>query len=161
VWRTNIYTWSHVVYWYLGERNNDGVEQKYSSDFASGWLNDRTGIVGFSPDFITNHLGPNSLTGVRLMIFMASQGNAMTPQFLTAGVSSIIYCNGNISVQYGLIDDLTVQMVAYLVQGRTVNDAVTATVSPFSQGSQDQPIYLDTIYAPPFWYAGNDSLTID
>ena len=161
VWRTNIFTWVHTLYWYLGERNNDGVEQKYASDFASGWLNDRTGIVGFTPDMITNHLGPNSLTGVRLMIFTASNGNSIAPIFQTAGVQSIIYCNGPISIQYGLLDDLTVQMTAFLVQGQSVYTAVYNTVSPFSQGQlQQQPIYLDTTYAPPFWYIGDGTLTI-
>ena len=162
IWRTNTFNWVHTTYWYLGEKNNDGVEQKYASDFASGWLNDHTGVVGITPDFVTNHFGPNTLTGVKLLMLMASQGNSIAPQFLTAGVSTIIYCNGAITLQFGLFDDLTVQMTAYLVAGETVYDAVYNTISPFDQGQQQQqPIYLDTTYAPPFWFIGNDSLTID
>lgn len=162
IWRTNTFNWVHTTYWYVGEKANSATEQKYASDFAAGWLNDRTGIVGVSSDFITNHFGSNTLAGVKLLIFMASQGNSIAPQLLTAGVSTIIYCNGNITLQFGLIDDLTVQMTTYLVAGQTVYDAVSATVSPFSQGqSQQQPIYLDTTYAPPFWFTGDETLTID
>lgn len=162
IWRSNTFNWMHTLYWYLGERNNDGVEQKYASDFAAGWLNDHTGVVGINPDFVTNHFGQNTLTGVKLLMLVSSESTAIAQQFLTAGVSTIIYCNGDISLQFGTFDDLIVQMTAYLVAGQTVYDAVYNTVSPFDQGTQQQqPIYLDTTYAPPFWFVGNDALTID
>jgi hypothetical protein len=107
-----------------------------------------------SEDFIRNHFQPNSLTGIKVLIFVASDGNALTPLFITAGVSSVIFCNGEISIQFGLIDDLTVQIVNYLTQGQNIYNAVYATVSPFNQGQQPED-NLDTTYAPPFWFVGN------
>jgi hypothetical protein len=159
IWRTNTYTWAHTLYWYVGENINDGVQQTYASDLAQGWININAGPVGISQDFVTNHMGPNTLTGIQLLMFMSSYGNSIAPQLITAGVTSVIYCNNVISLQYGLIDDLTVQMVAYLSQGQNINTAVSNTISPFVQGSNPED-NLDTTYAPPFWYAGNDGLTI-
>jgi len=160
IWRTNTYTWDHTVYWYVGENVNDGVQQQYATDLAQGWINVNAGPVGISQDFITNHIGANSLTGIQLLMFMASYGNSIAPQFITAGVTTVIYCNNVISLQYGLIDNLTVQIVAYLVGGQTVDSAVSNTISPYNQGSNPED-NLDTTYAPPFWYAGNDGLTIN
>jgi hypothetical protein len=159
IWRTNTFTWVHTTYWFVGEKMNDGVEQEYAADFAAGWINDNTGIVGVSPDFFLNHLGPNSLNNIKLMIFMASDGNSLAPQFLTAGVSTVIYCNGNINLAFGLVDDLSVQILAYLTQGQDVYTAVYATVSPLNQYEQPED-NLDTTYAPPFWFTGNATLTI-
>src|SRR5208337_2332002 len=147
VWRTNAFTRAHTDYWYVGEKINSVTEQKYAADFAAGYLNDKTGIFGVDTDFVNEHFGPNTLSGVKLLILMASDGNSIAPQLVTAGVSSVIFCNGNISLQFGLIDDLMVQLVAYLSQGENVYTAVynTLTHSP---------------YVPPFWYEGNDALTI-
>jgi hypothetical protein len=159
LWRTNTFIWVHRTYWYVGEKTNTVTEQKYASDFSSGWLLDKAGIIGMTADFVINHFGPKSLAGVKLLILMASNGNAIAPQLITAGITTIIYCNGIISLQYGLIDDLTTQMLAYLTQGQTVNAAVQATVSPFNQG-ETPTSNIDTTYAPPFWFLGDDSLTI-
>ena len=48
VWRTNAFNRVHTDYWYVGEKINSVTEQKYASDFAAGWLNDKTGIFGMS-----------------------------------------------------------------------------------------------------------------
>jgi hypothetical protein len=138
---------------------NDGVQDEYPADFAQGWLNANTGIVGASSEFFTNHFGPKTLTGIALLMFLSSDGDAVAPTFVTAGASSIIYCNGSISLEFGLIDDLTVQMIAYLTQGESVYSAVYDTVSPFNQGQQPKDP-LDNTYAPPFWYIGNGSVVI-
>jgi len=159
LWRTNTFIWVHSTYWYVGEKVNSVTEQKYASDFASGWLIDKAGILGITADFVINHFGPNSLSGVKLLIFMASDGNALAPQFITAGITSVIFCQGIISLQYGLIDTLTNQMMAYLTQGQTVSSAVQSTISPFNQG-QTPTSNIDTTYPPPFYYSGDDSLTI-
>jgi len=159
IWRTDSYTWKHVTYWWVGEKVNDGVQDEYPADFAQGWLNANTGIVGASSEFFTNHFGPKTLTGIALLMFLSSDGDAVAPTFVTAGASSIIYCNGSISLEFGLIDDLTVQMIAYLTQGESVYSAVYDTVSPFNQGQQPKDP-LDNTYAPPFWYIGNGSVVI-
>jgi len=159
IWRTDSFTWKHVTYWWVGEKVNDGVQDEYSSDFAQGWLNANTGIVGASSEFFTNHLAPKSLSGISLLMFLSSDGDAVAPAFITAGISSVIYCNGSISLEFGLIDDLTVQMIAYLTQGESVYSAVYNTVSPYNQGQQPKDP-LDTTYAPPFWYTGDGSVMI-
>lgn len=159
IWRTNSYTWKHVTYWWVGEKVNDGVQDEYSADFAQGWLNANTGIVGVNTEFFTNHFTPKTLSGVSLLMFLSSDGDAVAPMFVTAGVSSVIFCNGSVSLQFGLIDDLAIQMIAYLTQGQSVYSAVYDTVSPFNQGEQPKDP-LDNTYAPPFWYIGDGSVTI-
>jgi hypothetical protein len=159
IWRTNSYTWKHVTYWWVGEKVNDGVQDEYPADFGQGWLNANTGIVGANAEFFTNHFGANSLNGISLLMFLSSNGDAVSPVFVAAGVSSVIYCNGAISLEFGLIDDLAVQMIAYLTQGESVYTAVYNTVSPFNQGQQPNDP-LDNTYAPPFWYSGNGSVII-
>ena len=159
IWRTNTFNWVHTTYWYIGERNNDGIEQEYPAEFAAGFLNDHTGIVGASEAFFTTHFKPSSLTGIKVLILASSEGNSIAPFFITAGVTSVIFCNGNISLQFGLIDDLTVQIVSYLTQGQNVYNAVYDTISPFNQGQQLED-NLDTTYAPPYWFIGNATLTL-
>jgi len=159
IWRTNTFNWVHTTYWYIGERNNDGIEQEYPAEFAAGYLNDHTGIVGASEDFFFAHFQPNSLSGVKVLILASSEGNSIAPFFITAGVSSVIFCNGAVSLQFGLIDDLTVQIISYLTQGQNVYNAVYDTVSPFNQGQQLED-NLDTPYAPPFWFIGNATVTL-
>ena len=159
IWRTNSYTWKHTTYWWVGENVNDGVQDEYPADFAQGTLNANTGIVGLNTLFFTNHLGPKTWSGVSLLMFIASDGNAVAPMFVSAGVSSVIYCNGPISLGFGLIDDLAVQMIAYLTQGESVYYAVYNTVSPFNQ-NQEPKDPLDNTYAPPFWFIGDGSVVI-
>jgi len=158
IWRTNAFNWVHTVYWYIGEKTNDGAEQKYAADFAAGWINAQVGILGISSSFINHHLGPNTLTHVKLFLLIASDGNAVAPQLLRAGVSSVIFCNGVISLQFGLIDDLTTLLISYLSTGQNVLAAVYNTVSPFNNAQPKDP--LDTNYAPPFWFVGDDTITI-
>lgn len=159
IWRTDSFTWKHTTYWWVGEKINDGVQDEYPADFAQGLLNANTGIVGLSSLFLTNHLGPTTWAGVSLLMFLASNGNAVAPMFVTAGVSSVIYCNGAISLEFGLIDDLAVQMIAYLTQGESVYYAVYYTVSPLNQKQQAKDP-LDDTYAPPFWFGGDGSVVI-
>ena len=109
--------------------------------------------------FSANIFPPIPLTHVKLMLFISSTGNALAPQFVTAGVSSVVFCNGFISLQFGLIDDLTNALVSYLAAGRNVLTSVYNTISPFNQGQQPKDP-LDSTYSPPFWFMGNGSLTI-
>ncbi len=159
LWRTNTFNYVHTSYWYVGERVNDATAQKYSYDYAQGWINGHAGILGVSADFFHRYFPINSLNHVKLMLFISSTGNAVAPQFVTAGASSVIFCNGFISLQFGLIDDLTNAMLSYLAGGQTVLTAVYNTVSPFNQGQQPKDP-LDSTYSPPFWFNGNGSVTI-
>ena len=159
IWRTNTFTLMHTTYWYVGERVDDATAQKYAYDFAQGWITGQAGILGVTQDFINEYFTSNSLNHVKLMLFISSYGNSLAPQFVTAGVTSIIFCNGAITLQFGLIDDLTNALVTYLATGQNVLTSVYKTVSPFNQGQQPED-NLDSTYAPPFWFMGNGSLTL-
>jgi len=160
IWRTNTYAQGHDVYWYIGQHVNNEVQQKYAADFASGLLNAHAGILGMSPDFIPHYFKAGSLNRVRLVIFIASYGASIAPELLKAGVNTVIFNNGVISLQSGLVDDLTMSIIAnLLVNKQNVESAVYNTLSPVNQGQQPSDSY-DTTYAPPFWYTGNGSLTL-
>jgi len=159
IWRTNTFNYVHTTYWYVGETVNDATSQKYSYDFAKGWINGHAGILGVSEDFIFNYFTAGSLNHVKLLIFISSNGNSLAPQFIMAGASTVIFCNGVISLQFGLIDDLTNALISYLSGGQNVVTAVYNTVSPFNQGQQPKDP-LDSSYTPPFWFLGDGSITI-
>src|SRR5208337_1393507 len=136
IWRTNTFNYIHTTYWYVGEKVNDATAQEYTYDFAKGWINGHAGILGVSQDFISEYFPAESLNHVKLMMFISSDGNSLAPQFMTAGATSVIFCNGVISLQFGLIDDLTNALVAYLATGQNLYTSVYNTVSPFNQGGQ-------------------------
>ena len=119
VWRTDSFTQKNATYWYVGEKPSDAGEQRYASDFAAGRITTSTGMVAVSTDFFTNHFGPNALQGVKLLIFVSSNGNELAPIFLAAGVTSVVFSSGAITLQFGLVDDLTAQLVGFLTQGET------------------------------------------
>jgi len=126
---------------------------------VAGWLDDHTGIVSIPSDFVKRRFGAETLTKVKPLVLIASEGNSIVMQFLSAGASSVIFCKGVISLQLGLMGVLTVQLVSHLTHGEDVESAVYDTISPFNQGQQSQDP-LDTSYSPPFWYIGNGTLTI-
>jgi hypothetical protein len=160
IWRTNTYAQGHVVYWYIGQHVNSDLQKEYALDFAAGLLNAHAGILGMSPDFIPHYFKAGSLSHVKLFMFLASYGASIAPELLKAGVTTVIFNNGVISLQSGLVDDLAVSMISnMLVGGQNVEAAVYSTLSPVNQGQQPSDPY-DTTYAPPFWYAGNGTLTL-
>jgi len=159
IWRTDSFTVKNATYWYVGEKPSDAVEQKYASDFAAGWITTSTGVVGVSIGFFTHHFGPNALEGIRLLIFVSSDGNELAPVLLAAGVTSIVFSSGAITLQFGLVDDLTATLVEFLTKGESVHNAVLDTLSPFSQGEQlNDP--LDSTFGIIFWYLGDGTATI-
>jgi hypothetical protein len=159
IWRTNTYEIQPTVYWYLGQPASGEVEQQYAADFEQGWLNAHAGVIGLTNNFIQHHFKPGTLGHIKLLIFVGSFGNAIAPPFLNAGVHTVVFCNGIISLQSGMIDDLTVNLLDYLAEGQNVQTAVYNTVSPINQYSQPQDP-LDSTYAPPFWYNGDGTVTI-
>jgi hypothetical protein len=158
LWRTNIYTFNHQKFWYVGERDNPSTEQKYASDIATGWMNMNAGTIGVSTDFFTHHLSSGSLGNVKLVVLIASESDAIAPVLTNAGVSSVIFCNGFITLTFGTMDDLTGLLISNLAYGQNVYDAVFNTVSPYSNTTPRDP--LDTSYTPPFWFNGDSTLTI-
>ena len=159
IWRTSTYTWKHIEYWYVGEIASSGAEITYASDFAQGYINGNAGILGVSVGFFTEHFTAGVLSNVKLMIILSTDSVTFAPYFVAAGATTVIFCNGAISLAFGEIDDLTDQVVANMASGQSVYNAVWAAVSPYVQNSNpDDP--LDQSYSPPFWYEGNGTLTI-
>lgn len=160
IWRTNTYTWNHVLYYYVGETRNGVTEQKYASDLSQGSLNSNAGIFGVTAGFIANHFKSGSLNNVKLMILISSESSIFGPTMVKAGANSVIFCNGFISLSYGLVDDLTSQLVSYLSSGMTVYNSVYDTVNPYNNQANLLRDSLDSAYSPPFWFGGSSSLTI-
>ena len=159
IWRTNTYNWKHVEYWYVGQIASSGVETQYASDFAQGWINGNAGILGISLGFFTEHFTTGKLSNVQLMMLLSTDSNAFAGSMITAGATTVIFCNGPIGFGFGLTDDLTNQLIASLSMGQNVYDAVYSIVSPFVQNANTEDP-LDSSYKPPFWYVGNGALVI-
>jgi hypothetical protein len=159
IWRTNTYYWKHIEYWYVGEVANSATELKYASDFANGWINANAGILGVSLGFFKYHFTAQMLSNVRLMMLMASDSLFLSGFMLNAGVDAVIFSLGQISLSFGLIDDLTTELVAYLLMGENVSTAVYNVVSPYVQNSNPEDP-SDSSYSPPFWYQGDGALTL-
>ena len=159
IWRTNVYVDVHTVYWYLGQTISPDIRQEYASDFSEGWLDAHAGVIGFTEYYIQHYFKPGSLSGLKLLIFISSYGNSIVPSFLSAGVRTVIFANGIISLQGGLFDDLTVSMLDNLAMGQNVQNAVYNAMTPVSQYAQPQDP-IDSTYPPPFWYNGDGTLTL-
>jgi len=158
LWRTNTYNYQHTTYWYVGEQVNGATQQKYASDFAHGWINGNAGTLGVDLGFFTNHFSSGSLSNVKLILLISSNSNAIGQALISAKARAVVACNGALSLQFGLIDDLTGQLVSYLANGNDVLDSVYSTVSPYSNMQPRDP--LDTVYTPPFWFLGDGTVTI-
>lgn len=158
IWRTNVYGWNHVTYWYVGELANQATSQAYASDFTAGWIDDTNGILGVSLDFFNNHFGPGSLGNVKLAILVSSMSNGMANIWLQAGVQAVVDYYGTFSLTFGLIDYVTSLVVRYLSEGNSVKDSVWKTVLRFLTLTPSDP--LDQSYLPPVWWVGSGALTI-
>jgi hypothetical protein len=158
IWRTNTYTYVHTTYWYVGAVVNGTTQEKYATDFAQGWIDGHAGTLGVDIDFFSHHYPSSSLNNVKLMLLMSSNSNAIGTALFGSGVKAIVVCNGDISLQFGTIDDLTGQLISNLTSGQDIYDAVYNTVSPYTNMEPRDP--LDNIYTPPFWFLGDGSVTI-
>ena len=158
IWRTNTYSFAHTTYWYVGQTVNLASEQKYGDDFAHGRINGNAGILGVSLQFLSQHLGKDSLKNVKLVVLISSNSVLMATYFINAGVKAVISCNGSITLAFGQIDDLTGALFYYLASGNTVYASVFNTVAPFSRSEPKDP--LDSFYSPPFWFTGDGTLKI-
>jgi len=38
IWRTNVYSWNHTTYYYVGQLNDNSTAQAYASDITAGYL---------------------------------------------------------------------------------------------------------------------------
>jgi len=159
IWRTNTYTWKHIEYWYVGQLDNSGVETQYATDFANGWMNGNAGILGVSVGFFSAHFTNGTLGNVKLMMLISSDSDSFAGFFVNAGATTVIFANGAVNLSFGQIDDLTDQVVASLSMGQSVYSAVYNVVSPFAQNSNPEDP-LDSSYTPPFWYAGDGTLSL-
>lgn len=158
IWRTNQYTYHHVVYWYVGQIADSVTLNKYAADFARGWVNFNAGVLGITTDFLNEYFSPGTLSKVKLMILISSNSITISNYFINAGAKASVSVNGLISLTFGLIDDQTNALLAYLSTGDTVLDAVYSVVNPYAKTTYRDP--LDSFYSPPFWFSGDGALTI-
>jgi len=159
IWRTDDYTYAHRMFWYVGEHANQHTLAKYAADVSSNLIDLHAGILGISLGFLQEYLTSQSLRNVKLMFLLSSDSNAIAPIVLNAGAAAVIYCMNEITLQFGVVDDIATQVVAYLAQGDSVLNALWTTISPYLQ-NQTPEDPLDSTYTPPFWYLGNGSLTL-
>ncbi len=158
IWRTNTYEYKHTTYWYVGQVVSSVAQHKYQNDFAQGWINGNAGILGVSLQFFSNHFTSGTLSNVKLFLLISSNSNSIAPFLINAKAKAVVFCNGVISLAFGLIDDLTGALLSYLAGGDTLYDSVYSLVSPFiNMQPKDK---LDTSYTPPFWFMGDSTLKI-
>jgi hypothetical protein len=158
IWRTNDYNYRHTTYWYVGQITSSAAQQKYQNDFTQGWINGNAGILGVSLNFYSNHFTSGSLNNVKLFLLISSDSDSIAPWFINANAKAVVFCNGHVSLAFGLIDDLTGALLSYLAGGDTVYNSVWNLVSPFiNMQPKDK---LDTSYTPPFWFLGDSTLKI-
>jgi hypothetical protein len=157
IWRTNLYSFNHVDYWYVGEVASSATQQKYATDFAQGWINGNNGILGVNVGFFQKHFSARSLANVKLMVLISSYSVWIASFLVNAGARAVIMCTDRITLSFGLIDDLTVGLFSYLAGGDAVLDSVFNIVA-FSDVTPRDP--LDSAYVPPFWFSGDGMLTI-
>jgi hypothetical protein len=160
IWRTNSFTWNHGTYWYVGEQINPQTQAKYSDDFNTGRAVGETGIIGVSASFFMYHYSNplQPLKNVKLAILVSSYSFMIANILQSAGVQSVIFCGQAISLGFGIIDDLTAQLVAYLKMGQSVSGALLSLIAPYSNHTPEDP--LDNYYEPPFWYVGDPNVAI-
>lgn len=158
IWRTNVYSWAHVTYWYVGETSNTATLQAYSSDFANRLVDNTNGILGVSEGFFRSHFPAGSLSHVKLAILVSSSSFSIAFVLVKAGVRSVIDYYGSFSLTFDMIDYVTKLVVNYLSGGTTVKDSVWNTISRFLNQRMEDP--LDSSYLPPIWYMGDGTLAI-
>ena len=159
IWRTYTYVWAHTTYWYVGELASQALLTKYAGDIRLKDLDIHAGIVGVSTAFFQTHFSSLSLRNVKLVVLLSSMSNTIAGLLVKAGAHAAVYCISEISLQFGLVDDLAAQVVAYLVMGQTLSDAIWTTITPYLTANPPED-NLDSIPTPPFWYNGDGTLTI-
>jgi hypothetical protein len=159
VWRTSVYNYRHVEYWYVGQLGDAATQEQYQSDFAQGLINLNAGILGVSYQFFSNHFNTISLNKVKLFILVSTDSDSIAPILSSAHAQAVVFCNGAISLEFGIIDDFTGALLSNLADGSNVVDSVYNLVNPYAQNTQPRDP-LDSYYAPPFWFVGDGSVTI-
>ena len=158
IWRTNIYAWMHVTYWYVGETSNTATLQAYASDYAAGLVDNTNGILGVSEGFFRSHFPAGSLSNVKLVILVSSSSFSIGLVLKNAGIKAIIDYYSTFSLYFDMIDYTTRVIISYLANGYSVQDSVSAVIFRFSNARSRDP--LDSKYIPSIWWMGDSSLTI-
>jgi hypothetical protein len=158
IWRTNLYSFNHVDYWYVGEVANPTTLAKYASDAAHGWVDWHVGILGVNVGFFQEHFSAHSLANVKLIVLISSYSVWIGGFLVNAGAEAVIMCTDPITLSWGLIDDFTVGLFSALAGGDTVLDSVFNLVAPSSITQPRDP--LDSAYIPPFWFVGDGTVII-
>jgi hypothetical protein len=158
IWRTNIYSWNHITYWYVGELSNTATLQAYAADVQNRLLDNTNGILGISEGFLRSHFPAGSLTHIKLFMLVSSSSFSIALALMRAGVHSVIDYYSTFSLSFDMIDYTSWLIVRYLSSGHSVHDAVQWTIDRFSQARIRDP--MDTRYIPSIWYMGDSNLAI-
>jgi hypothetical protein len=158
IWRTNIYSWSHMTYWYVGEHSNKATLQAYAADVAAMQLDNTNGILGVSEGFFRSHFPPGSLNHIKLFMTVASSSFAIAIDLVRAGVKSVIDYYGTFSLTLDMIDYTTWLIMKYLAAGNTVSYTIQEVLYWFQGARVRNP--LDTKYIPSILYMGDGALAI-
>lgn len=159
IWRTNLYTFKHQTYWYVGEMVNSATRNKYATDFAQHLVDSNAGILGVSTDFFSNHFSSGSLQNVKLIVLVSSASEQFANSLINAGVKAVISYGGVITLTWGKIDDVTGALIYYLTSGDDVQVSVNTTIGRFSNATLTDP-FLDAPYTPPLGVSGDGTLKI-
>jgi hypothetical protein len=160
-WRTNVYEWHHVTYWYVGELTNKATMQAYSGDVANGNVDDTNAILGVDMNFLFKHFPTGSLNHVKLAVLTGSSSANIAAVFIGAGVKGTVDYYQSVSLAFGETDGITTIVVSYLTSGVSLQNAVWQTLIPFiSQQINGGPDPGEASQIPPIWYMGNGTLTI-
>ncbi len=161
-WRTNVYEWHHVTYWYVGELTNKATMQAYTQDVTNGYVDDTNAILGVNMNFLFEHFPAGSLNHVKLAVLTGSSTANIANVFVAAGVKGTVDYYQSVSLAFGETDEITAIVVAYLTSGVSLQNAVWQTLLPFiSQQINGGPDPLvEPSQIPPLWYFGSGTLTI-
>ncbi len=157
-WRTNVYEWHHVTYWYVGELTNKATMQAYTQDVTKGYVDDTNAILGVNINFLIEHFPAGSLNHVKLAVLTASISANIATVFISAGVKGTVDYYQSVSLAFGETDGITSIVVDYLTSGISLQNSVWQTLIPFISPHFPDPIETNQI--PPVWYMGDGKLTI-
>jgi hypothetical protein len=158
IWRTNVYSWNHETYWYVGELTNTATLQAYGRDVAKGYVDNTNAILGVSVNFLIEHFPAGSLNHVKLAVLTASMSANIATIFHSAGVKGAVDYYQSVSLTFGGTDSITTTVMNYLTSGFTLQNSVLKTLTPYIVANFPDPI--ETSQIPPLWYSGNGTLTI-
>lgn len=156
-WRTDGYArLDHATYFFVGEYSSPAAVAPYAADLAAGTLDNSLGLLGINSNFLRAHLGPNSLSRIKLMVLITGNLGDFAKTMLSLGVTAAVNTYGYFA--FNVVDPAVAQVFSYLAEGLTVRQSVMKLLNPFYGylvGSE-----INQAEFPPIWYSGDSTITI-